>query len=109
MHGEARYILLDRGAGIELARNDLPRMQADPDRGSVRQLGDGRTHRERGMAGEHRMPLARVRHPERGLEPVAQGAKHRAIVAVYRTRHDHHDRMQEIHRPFGVETRDLRG
>ena len=50
------------------------------------------------------MPLARVRHPERGLEPVAQCAKHRAVIAVHRTRHDHHDRMQEIHRRFGVES-----
>src|SRR5581483_9407812 len=64
---------------------------------------------KRGMAGEHRMPLARVRHPERGLEPVAQGAKHRAVVAVDRARHDNHDRVQEIHRRFGVETGDPRG
>jgi hypothetical protein len=61
------------------------------------------------MTGEHRVPLARVRHPERGLDPVAQGAKDRAVIAVYRTRHDHHDRMQEIHRRFGVETGDPRG
>ena len=61
------------------------------------------------MAGEHRVSLARVRHSERGLEPVAQGPKHRAVEAVYRTRHDHHDRMQEIHRRFGVESGDPLG
>ena len=61
------------------------------------------------MAGEHRVSLARVRHAERGLEPVAQGAKHGAVVAVYGTRHDHHDRMQEIHRRFGVESGDPLG
>ena len=109
MHGEAGRILLDHGAGMELARDDLAGVQADPDHGSVRQLGDGGAHGKRGMAGEHRVPLARMRHPERGLEPVAQGAKHRAVVAVDRTRHDHHDRMQEIHRRFGVHAGDARG
>src|SRR5260370_2439911 len=61
------------------------------------------------MAGEHRMPLARTRHPKRGLEPIAQCTKHRAVEAVHRTRHDHHDRLQEIHRPFGVHAGDPRG
>ena len=55
----------------QAARDDLPRVQADPDWGSIRQFGDGRTHGECGMAGEHRVSLARVRHSERGLEPVA--------------------------------------
>ena len=109
MHGETRHILLDRRAGIEFARNDLSRVQADPDQGSVRHRGDGGTHRERGMASEHRMSLARVRHPERGLESIAQCAKHRAVIAVDRARHDHHDRVQEIHRRFGVESGDPRG
>jgi len=41
-------------------------------RAHSRKLGDGRTHGERGMAGEHRVSLARMRHPECGLESVAQ-------------------------------------
>ena len=55
------------------------------------------------------MSFARMRHPERGLEAVAQGAKHGAIVAVNRAGHDHHDRVQQIHRRFGVEAGDPRG
>ncbi len=108
MHGNARHVLLDRRAGMDHARNHLARVQADPDRRSIRHFGDGGAHGERGMAGEHRMPLARMRHSERGLEPVAQCAKHRAVVAVHGARHDHDDRMQEIHRRFGIEGGDPR-
>ena len=86
--------------------DDLAAMQPGAHRQCIPVGFQGGPDGKRGAAGQDGMALERHRSAKHGHDAVAEGGDDRATEAAHGVGHDLQDRLQPVHRRFGVEVGD---